>query len=216
MVMYVPAHFEEPRREVLHDLIAKAPLGILFTNGRSGMDANHLPFHFSKDDAPQGVLHCHVARANPVWQDIASGDEVLVVFRAADAYISPNWFPSKREFKKQVPTWNYAVVHAHGRATIRDDERYVRTVIARLTRTHESPQANPWKMSDSPKEYIDMMVKNIVGIEIEVTRLVGKLKFSQNREARDILEAGATLKQQGQDLIGDAMLAIGAEKAKQG
>lgn len=214
--MYLPPHFEETRLDVLHDLIEKAPLGILVTNGQAGLDANHLPFHIGRDEGKFGVLHCHVARANPVWQDIATGDEVLVVFRAADAYISPNWYPSKRETKKQVPTWNYAVAHAHGRVTIRDDERYVRGVIARLTRSHESRQANPWKMSDSPKDYLDMMVKNIVGIEIEITRLTGKFKLSQNREARDILEAGATLKQQGDDMIGDAMLAFGAEKAKQG
>ena len=213
--MYVPAHFNEPRREVLYALIEKAPLGILFTHGRSGMDANHLPFHLSRDEGAQSVLHCHVARANPVWQDIATGDEVLIVFRAADAYISPNWYPSKREFKKQVPTWNYQVVHAHGRVTIRDDERYVRTVIARLTKTHESTQANPWKMTDSPKDFIDMMVKNIVGIEIEVTKLVGKMKLSQNKEVRDILEAGETLKARGNDEIGDAMLAAGAAKTKQ-
>jgi transcriptional regulator len=214
--MYVPAHFDEPRREVLYDLIEKAPLGILFTHGPAGMDANHIPFHLGREEGPFGTLHCHVARANPVWQDIATGDEVLVVFRAADAYISPNWYPSKREFKKQVPTWNYLVAHAHGRVTIRDDERYVRTVIARLTRTHESVQANPWKMSDSPKDYLDMMVKNIVGIEVEVMKLVGKLKLSQNKEVRDILEAGETLRQRGHDAIGDAMLAAGAEKAKQG
>ncbi len=212
--MYVPAHFEAPDAEVLHDLIEKAPLGILFTNGRSGMDANHIPFHLSRDEGPSGILHCHVARANPVWQDIATGDAVLVVFRAADAYISPNWYPSKRETKKQVPTWNYRVAHAHGRATIRDDERYVRTVIARLTKTHESPQPDPWKMSDSPRDYMDMMVKNIVGIEIEITQLVGKLKLSQNKEARDILEAGETLKRRGNAEIGDAMLAFGTEKAK--
>ena len=213
--MYVPAHFEELRTEVLHDLIEKAPLGILFTHGRSGMDANHIPFHVSWEDGQHGTLHCHVARANPVWQDIATGDEVLVVFRSADAYISPNWYPSKREFKKQVPTWNYTLAHAYGRVTIRDDERYVRTVIARLTRGHESTQANPWKMSDSPKEYLDTMVKNIVGIEVNVTRLVGKLKLSQNREARDILEAGETLKKLGHDVIGDGMLAFGAKKAEQ-
>ncbi|GAB2174780.1 FMN-binding negative transcriptional regulator [Dongia sp. agr-C8] len=212
--MYVPAHFEAPRAEVLHDLIEKAPLGILFTNGRSGMDANHIPFHLSRDEGPSGTLHCHVARANPVWQDIATGDAVLVVFRAADAYISPNWYPSKRETKKQVPTWNYLVAHAHGRATIRDDERYVRGVIARLTKTHEAPQANPWKMSDSPREFIDMMAKNIVGIEVEITRLVGKLKLSQNKEARDILEAGETLKRRGHAEIGDAMLAFGTEKSR--
>lgn len=213
--MYVPAHFEEQRPEALHDVIENAPLGILFTHGTAGMDANHIPFHLSKDEGKFGILHCHVARSNPVWQDIATGSEVLVVFRAADAYISPNWYPSKREFKKQVPTWNYVVVHAHGRATIRDDERYVRGVIARLTKTHESTQANPWKMSDSPKDYIDMMVKNIVGIEVEITKLVGKFKLSQNREVRDILEAGETLKKRGNDLIGDAMLAFGTEKAKQ-
>ena len=114
-----------------------------------------------------------------------------------------------------MPTWNYTVAHAYGRVTIRDDERYVRTVIARLTRRHESTQANPWKMSDSPKEYLDTMVKNIVGIEVNVTRLVGKLKLSQNREARDILEAGETLKKLGHDVIGDGMLAFGAKKAEQ-
>jgi transcriptional regulator len=214
--MYVPAHFDEPRRDVLYELIEQAPLGIFFTHGRSGMDANHIPFHLARDEGASGVLHCHVARANPVWQDIATGDEVLIVFRAADAYISPNWYPSKREFKKQVPTWNYRVVHAHGRATIRDDERYVRTVIARLTKSHEAVQADPWKMSDSPRDFIDMMVKNIVGIEVEITKLVGKMKLSQNKEARDILEAGETLKARGHDAIGDAMLKAGAAKAKQG
>jgi transcriptional regulator len=141
---------------------------------------------------------------------------VLVVFRAADAYISPNWYPSKRETRKQVPTWNYRVVHAHGRVTIRDDERYVRTVIARLTKTHESVEANPWKMSDSPKDFIDMMVKNIVGIEVDITRLVGKMKLSQNKDTRDILEAGETLKARGHGAIGDAMLEAGTAKAKQG
>jgi transcriptional regulator len=214
--MYVPAHFDEPRRAVLHDLIEQAPLGILFTHGKSGMDANHIPFHLAREEGQNGVLHCHVARANPVWQDIATGDDVLVVFRAADAYISPNWYPSKRETRKQVPTWNYRVVHAHGRVTIRDDERYVRTVIARLTKTHESVEANPWKMSDSPKDFIDMMVKNIVGIEVDITRLVGKMKLSQNKDTRDILEAGETLKARGHGAIGDAMLEAGTAKAKQG
>jgi transcriptional regulator len=214
MVMYVPAHFEAPRTEDLFALIEKAPLGVLFTNGRSGMDANHIPFHLRRDEGPCGTLHCHVARANPVWQDIATGDAVLVVFRSADAYISPNWYPSKREFKKQVPTWNYLVAHAHGRVAIRDDERYVRSLVARLTRTHEAPQTDPWKMSDSPRDFIEMMVQKIVGIEIEITQLVGKLKLSQNKEPRDILEAGETLKRNGNVEIGDAMLAALAGQAK--
>jgi transcriptional regulator len=214
--MYIPAHFNEPRAEALYDLIEKNPLGILFTNGRHGLDANHIPFELKKREGQLGVLHSHVARANPVWQDIATGDEVLIVFRSADAYIAPNWYPSKREFKKQVPTWNYQVAHAYCRATIRDDERYVRGMVARLTRIHEEAQADPWKMTDSPKDHMDTLLKAIVGIEFEMTRLEGKFKLSQNRETRDILSAGQALKQQGDDAIGDAMLAFAAARAEQG
>jgi transcriptional regulator len=211
--MYVPPHFAEPRAELLHKLIRENPLGVLITNGKSGLDANHIPFELSSEQKQLGVLHSHVARANPVWQDIATGDEVLVVFRASHAYISPNWYPSKHEFHKQVPTWNYMVAHAYGRATIHDDERYVRGMVARLTRTHEGKQPTPWKMGDSPKEFIDMMVKAIVGIEIEITRLVGKSKLSQNKEDRDIRNAGEKLKERGEHILGDAMLVAAAEKA---
>ena len=206
--MYVPAHFAESRTEALHDLIEKNAFGILVTNGRSGLDANHIPFALDKPQGTLGVLHSHVARANPVWQDIATGDEVLVVFRGADAYISPNWYPSKHEFHRQVPTWNYLVAHAHGRACIHEDERYIRGVIARLTRTHEAAQPRSWKMTDSPKDFIDMMVKAVVGIEIEITRLIGKFKLGQNKEVRDIAGAAQALKAKGEDVIGDAMLAV--------
>ena len=161
-----------------------------------------------------GVLNAHVARANPVWKDVSDGDEVLVVFRAADAYVSPNWYPSKHEFHKQVPTWNYMVAHTYGRITIRDDERFVRGVVARLTRTHEASQPAPWKMTDSSKEDIDTMLKAIVGLEIEITRLVGKSKLSQTKEVRDIRSAGETLKAQGDRMIGDAMLACADAKSE--
>lgn len=213
--MYVPAHFAETRTRHLHDLIRANPLGVLVTNGKSGLDANHLPFDLQDAEQPLGILHCHVARANPVWQDIASGDEVLVVFRAAQAYISPNWYPSKQDFHKQVPTWNYQVVHAHGRVTIRDDARYLRTLVARLTKTHEGPLPQPWKMSDAPRDYIEAMVAAIVGIEIAVTRLEGKMKLSQNKEARDIRHAGETLKERGAAVLGAAMLAAAAAKPEQ-
>lgn len=210
--MYVPAHFAASRPEALHRLIEENPLGILVTNGKSGLDANHIPFLLDKGNGQHGRLHSHVARSNPVWQDIATGDDVMVIFRAAHAYISPNWYPSKHDFHKQVPTWNYLVVHAHGRAIIHDDERYVRVVVARLTKNHEARQAAPWKMSDSPRDFIDAMVKAIVGIEIEVTRLTGKYKLSQNKERRDIRNAGDVLKAQGESLLGEAMLAAAAEK----
>jgi transcriptional regulator len=211
--MYVPPHFAESRTDVLHGLIKEHPLGVLITNGPDGLDANHIPFELSSDKGTLGVLHAHVARANPVWQDVATGDQVLVVFRSAHAYISPNWYPSKQAFHKQVPTWNYLVAHAHGRVTIRDDERYVRTMVARLTRTHESQQPSPWKMGDSPKEFIDAMVKAIVGVEIEINRLVGKSKLSQNKEERDIRNAGETLLEKGEHAIGNAMLAAADAKA---
>ena len=140
---------------------------------------------------------------------MTDGDEVLVVFRAADAYISPNWYPSKHEFHRQVPTWNYLVVHAYGRITVRDDERFVRGVVARLTKVHEASQPIPWKMTDSARDYIESMLKAIVGLEIEITRLAGKSKLSQNREARDIRGAGEALKGQGDSVLGEAMLAGG-------
>lgn len=143
--MYIPAHFSETRPEVLHELMRQHPFAALVTHGALGLDANHIPFELDASRGELGVLSAHVARANPVWQELADGDEVLVIFRAADAYVSPNWYPSKHELHKQVPTWNYMVAHAHGRITIRDDERYVRGVVARLTRTHEASQPAPWK-----------------------------------------------------------------------
>ncbi|WP_310038296.1 FMN-binding negative transcriptional regulator [Paraburkholderia caribensis] len=205
--MYVPAHFAETRKEVLHSRIVQHPFGTLITHGSSGLDANHIPFELAAEDGELGVLRAHVARANPVWQEVANGDEVLVVFHAGDAYISPNWYPSKHELHKQVPTWNYMVVHAHGRMTILDDERYVRGVVGRLTRTHEASEPKPWKMGDAPKDYVDAMVKAIVGIQVEITRLVGKSKLSQNKEARDIQGAAEALKSSGESRLADAMLA---------
>ena len=212
--MYVPAHFEESRTEALHDLIAQNPFGSLVTHGKSGLDANHIPFLLLPEEGKLGTLHAHVARANPVWQDVADGDEVMVIFRAGDAYISPTWYPSKHEAHKQVPTWNYRVAHAHGRITVRDDERFVRGVVARLTRTHEASQPTPWKMSDAPADYTDALLKMIVGIEIEITRIEGKLKLSQNKERRDIVGAGEALKTNGERVISDAMLACAANKAE--
>lgn len=214
--MYVPAHFEESRPEVLHDLIENNPLGVLVTHGAGGLDANHIPFDLNPSQGPHGTLHCHVARNNPVWQDVATGDEVLVVFRAADAYISPQWYPSKHEFHKQVPSWNYLVAHAYGRITIHDDERYVRGNVARLTRRHEASQPVPWKMTDAPKDYTEAMLKVIVGLEIEITRLVGKAKLSQNKEVRDIKSAGEALCAGGRRIVGEAMLAAARAKEDNG
>ncbi|PZX26185.1 Putative transcriptional regulator; repressor, probable FMN-binding protein [Cupriavidus phytorum] len=195
--MYVPDHFAETRPDALARIIHAYPLGMLVTNSQHGLDADHLPFEFDPCAGGHGVLTAHVARANPVWQRCPTGTQVMVVFRGAEAYVSPNWYPSKHETHRQVPTWNYEVVHAHGILTVRDDERFVRGLVARLTRRHEATEARPWKMGDAPPDYLDAMLRAIVGLEIAVTSLVGKRKLSQNKDTRDRLGVVDALEARG-------------------
>ncbi|GAB3075295.1 FMN-binding negative transcriptional regulator [Bordetella muralis] len=195
--MYIPAHFAENQPETLHRIIREHPLGILITHSGHGLDANHIPFELDPAVGAHGRLSAHVARANPVWQSCPTGSEVLVVFRGAEGYISPNWYPSKHEAHRQVPTWNYEVVHAHGVLTIHDDERFVRRIVARLTKTHEASEPKPWKMGDSEPAFIDEMLQHIVGIEIDITSLIGKRKLSQNKDTRDRLGAVDALQARG-------------------
>jgi len=204
--MYLPDHFEEARSEELLKTIAAHPLGALVINGPHGLDANHVPFLVDETSGGRKLL-AHVARASPLWKETSEGDEVLVIFRAGDAYISPSWYPSKHEAHRQVPTWNYRVVHVYGRMYVRDDERFVRGVVARLTRTHElrSGSPKPWKMTDSSPDYIAEMISKIVGIEIEITRMVGKWKLSQNKEERDRVNAAQELLKRGELEISGAM-----------
>jgi transcriptional regulator len=209
--MYLPKHFEQSDREELFDIIAAYPFGTLVVNGPNGLDANHVPFLI--DDTGLGKkLVAHVARANQLWREAQQGDEALVIFRADDAYISPNWYPSKHESHRQVPTWNYRVVHVHGRLHVRDSERFVRGVVARLTRAHEvRTGSRPWKMTDSSPGYIDQMLSSIVGIEIEITKLVGKWKLSQNKEKRDRVNAAEELRKRGELSISAAMLGVAGD-----
>jgi transcriptional regulator len=216
--MYMPAHFEENRPEVLHRLITEQPFGALITSGPNGLDANHLPFDAQlvpAGDDPASpahtrcILRAHVARANPVWQEAATHPDALVIFQGPAAYISPNWYPSKHEAHRQVPTYNYMVVHAHGRIVVRDDESFVRGLVARLTRKMEAGEPVPWKMGDAPADFLTQMLGAIVGIEIEVTRLVGKWKLSQNKTAADRRGAAETLLARAgdqQQAVGQAML----------
>jgi transcriptional regulator len=210
--MYIPAMFEEKRTEVLHEVIEKYPFGVLLSHGKGGLDANHIPFELNKAEGPLGRLHAHVARANPFWQATATGDEVIAVFLAANAYISPGWYPSKVETEKEVPTWNFRAVHAYGRITIHDSDRYCRGMVARLTRTHEAGRPKPWKMTDSPKDFIDSMLREMVGIEIEITRLIGKMKMGQNKQVRDVLGASNALKAQGSDEVAETMLSYASDR----
>lgn len=203
--MYVPDLFAEARPEELHRLIREHSLGMLVTHTAAGLDANHLPFLIESQRGACGTLVAHVARANPVWTEVADDSEVLVVFRGAQGYISPNWYLSKHEHHRHVPTWNYEVVHAHGRIRWFDDERFVRGMVARLSRTHEAAQPRPWKIGDAPANYIAEELSAIVGVEIKITRLVGKRKLSQNREPHDFESTLAGLEGHGCPELAAAM-----------
>ena len=177
--MYVPSHFEEKRPDVLAELIAKYPLGTLVSvDGDGVLQANNVPFLFES-----GVLSGHVARGNPAWRETRG--ESLVIFQGPNVYVSPSFYPSKAEHGKVVPTWNYCTVQARGTLRAIEDTEWLRTLVTRLTDRHEGKREKPWAVTDAPSDYIDKLLPAIVGIEIEVTSLVGKWKTSQNRTPTD-------------------------------
>lgn len=208
--MYLPKHFAETRPEHLQRVVREHPLGLLVHPGPEGADADHIPFlldEAASAEAPKGRLLAHVARANPLWQRCPSGTPVLVVFRGPAAYISPSWYPSKADTHRQVPTWNYEAVHARGVLTVHDDARFLRGLLARLTRTHEAPLPAPWRMGDAPADFIDQLLQAIVGIEITVTAWEGKRKLSQNKAEADRLGGAAGAEAQGDSDLAAAMRA---------
>lgn len=179
--MYTPAHFAEHRLDVLHALITAHPLGTLVRMGADGMEADHLPFELAapSDAHPFGLLRAHVARANPLWR--CDGAPVLLLFQGGSGYVSPTLYDKAALGGRVVPTWNYAVVHVHGRLSTLDDPAWTLALMQRLTARHEGPGG--WAVDDAPREYIDRMVAATVGIEIAIERIEGKWKASQNRSA---------------------------------
>lgn len=182
--MYVPSHFNESRPEVMHALIAAHPLGTLVTHDVDGLGADHIPFEVvpGETGAPYGVLRAHVARANPLWK---KKGHVMVVFQGASAYVSPSLYEEKSVSGKVVPTWNYAVVHAHGPLRAIEDPVWLLALLERLSGKHEAARPLPWRIEDAPVEFIDKLLGAIVGIEIPVQRMQGKWKMSQNRSEND-------------------------------
>ena len=178
--MYLPALFEEARSEVLHALMRDHSFATIVTQGADGLAANHLPLHLNTEGSPLGVLQGHVARANPLWRSAANAD-ALVIFQGPQVYVSPSWYPTKREHGKAVPTWNYVIVHARGRMRVIDDPAWLRPKLETLVDQHEAGLADRWQISDAPADYIDKMITAIVGIEIEIVDLKGKWKTSQNQ-----------------------------------
>ena len=183
--MYLPRHFEEQNVDVMHELIRARPLATVVTLSSGGLNANHIPLLLSASPAPFGTLQGHVARANPLLADLAGGGEALAIFHGPDAYITPSWYATKKETGKVVPTWNYAVVHAYGVLRAVDDAAWLRAQLEGLTAHNEAAFAAPWSVSDAPPDYIQTMMKAIVGIEMIVTRLIGKWKTSQNQPAQN-------------------------------
>lgn len=183
--MYVPKHFDEPRIETLHQLIRAHPLATLVMHSSAGLDANHIPLLLAAEPGPFGHLSGHIARANPLWRDMPSEKDVLAIFQGPEAYVTPSWYPSKAENGRAVPTWNYAVVHAHGTLRVIDDATWLRTHLEQATAQHEGAFPSPWQMSDAPDDYIEAMLGAVIGIEIHITRLTGKFKLSQNQPARN-------------------------------
>ncbi|WP_027013831.1 FMN-binding negative transcriptional regulator [Comamonas composti] len=205
--MYLPKHFSVNDSDAIKALMREHPLAMLVTHTARGLDANHLPLELREDASGRLSLAGHVARANPVWQQLADGQQVMAVFRAEQAYVSPNWYPSKQATHRQVPTWNYRVVHAHGRVHVRDNARFVLGVVGRLTKTHEQSvnPDTPWKMADAPADYLQQMLAAIVGIEIEITGLEAKFKLSQNKLQDDRLSAADALQAMGEHGLAQKM-----------
>jgi transcriptional regulator len=182
--MYQPEHFRVDDLGQMHALMRGRPFAALVSAGSLGLYATHLPTVL-KDHAPHGLIECHLARANPHWKDLAEGGEALMIFNGADGYVTPNWYPSKAEHQKVVPTWNYATVHAYGRPEVVHDKDWLRRHVSELTAQQESGEARPWALTDAPEAYIEVMLRGIVGFRFAITRLEGKWKMSQNREAKD-------------------------------
>jgi transcriptional regulator len=182
---YLPPHFEETDPAMLHALLRAHPLATWIVQHQGELLVNHIPFLLDVERGAHGTLVGHVARANPVWQALAQGASSVAVFTGPQAYVSPNWYPSKHAHGKAVPTWNYATVHAHGVPQAFDDPTRVLEVVTRLTQTHEAGQALPWQVADAPADFVASLLKVIVGIEIPVQRWVGKWKVSQNRPGAD-------------------------------
>jgi len=194
--MYRPDHHRVDDVAEMHALIRARPLATLVSAGAAGLYATHLPTVL-KSEGEFGVIECHLARANPHWKDLAAGGEALMIFQGPEAYITPNWYASKAETGKVVPTWNYAAVHAYGRPEVMQDKTWLRRHVGELTTQQERTEAQPWAVTDAPESYVDVMLRGIVGFRFAIARLEGKWKMSQNREMRDRARVAVGLEARG-------------------
>lgn len=191
--MYIPAHFEERDAAKLHAAILAYPFGTIVIDSPSGLLPSHVPIMLEPDRGELGSLLFHVAKANPQWRSVTPQTEALAIFLGPHAYVSPSWYPTKRESGKVVPTWNYVAVHAYGPLEIIQDPAELRALVTRLTAVHEANVPTPWSPADAPAEFIDGQLRAIVGLRMPIRRLAGKWKLGQNRPEADRLGAIAAL-----------------------
>ena len=183
--MYIPAANAETRLPVLRQMMAAHPLAAVVTLGSDGLIATHIPLLLEDDGSEFGVLKGHVSRANPQWRNLAPSIDALAIFSGPQHYISPNWYPGKLEDGKEVPTWNYVVVHASGPLRVIEDTAWLLAHLNALTDTHEAASPMPWQVSDAPADFIAALLNGIVGFELPIHKLEGKWKVSQNRNEAD-------------------------------
>lgn len=214
--MYIPKQFEEPRVEVMHELVRAYPLATLVIHSSSGLNANHIPLHLSQSPAPYGTLQGHIARANPLFGEITGGIEALAIFHGPDSYITPSWYATKKETGKVVPTWNYASVHAYGVLRVVDNASWLRAQLDALTSHNEAFFPEPWAVSDAPADHIEKIMAAIVGVEMVITKMLGKWKVSQNQPTQNQVGVMYGLKASGLP-TSEAMAALvetGAKNAR--
>lgn len=183
--MYRPRSFREDRIDVLHNLVRTHPFATLVVLSQEGLIANHQPFVLHEELSENGTLRGHVARANPLWKTFNPNIEALAIFHGPESYITPSWYPSKKEHGKVVPTWNYAVVHSYGSLRPVEDAAWLRAHLDTLTFQQENQRPVPWKVADAPEEYVKGQLRGIVGLELPISRIEGKWKVSQNRNEQD-------------------------------
>jgi len=210
--MYVPAHFAEDRAPVLHDAIRAHGFATLVTTTPDGLIASHLPMLIDPEPTPYGTLIGHLARPNP--QTKGAIGEALAIFMGPDGYITPSYYPTKRETEKVVPTWNYSTIHAYGTIRFFDDRARLLEIVTALTNRHEQDRAAPWAVTDAPADFVHGMLNGIIGLEITITRLQGKWKMSQNRPPADRTGVVDGLREDGQAELAQEVARLAGETGR--
>ena len=205
--MYVPKHFEENREEEIKRIIENFPLATIVANTKNGLVANHIPLLLNKSSNGKKVLIGHIAKNNTLHRELRNNDNVIFLFKSEDAYISPNWYPTRNKKREHVPTWNYQVVHLYGNIIFNHDQKFLLKTVNELTNIFEkdNKKKTDWKMNDVSSKFMSSMLKEIVGIEINISKQIAKSKLNQNREKEDIENVIKKLKNNGHSFLSNSM-----------